>query len=222
MLLNKCVKIRELFDVQNAWLAPLFEGVEYPWELLPLIEGYIKELIRNGMKGYTLVGNDVLVGEDVKIAPTAVITGPAVIGRGSEVRAGAFIRGMALVGEGCVIGNSTEVKNSILLDGAQAPHYNYVGDSILGCRAHLGAGAICSNLKAGGGSVTVHGEEEYPTGLRKLGAILGDGADVGCGCVLNPGTVLGKGARVYPLLALRGVYPSECIVKDAKIVVRKI
>jgi NDP-sugar pyrophosphorylase family protein len=173
------------------------------------------------MKGYTLVGNDVLVGEDVKIAPTAVITGPTVIGRGSEVRAGAFIRGMALIGEGCVIGNSTEVKNSILLDGAQAPHYNYVGDSILGCRAHLGAGAICSNLKAGGGSITVHGEEEYSTGLRKLGAILGDGADVGCSCVLNPGTVIGKNTSVYPLNALRGVYPENCIIKSPTSIVKR-
>ena len=135
------------------------------------------------------------------------------------MRPGAYIRGSVITGRGCVIGNSSELKNCVLLDGVQAPHYNYIGDSVLGNFAHMGAGSICSNLKSDGHAVVIHGDKEYETGLRKLGAILADGADIGCGSVLNPGTVVGKNTSVYPLTPLRGVYPSDAIVKGTGTVV---
>ncbi len=169
--------------------------------------------------GYTFISDGVMVGESVKISETATIIPPAVIGSGTEIRCGAFLRGNVIIGEGCVVGNSSELKNCILLDGVQVPHYNYVGDSLLGNKAHMGASSICSNLKSDGRAVVIHGEEDYETGLRKVGAFLGDGADVGCGCVLNPGTVVGRNTRVYPLISLRGVYPEESIVKSTDMVV---
>lgn len=220
--MKKSVKTQELFDCQVSYLKELFDGSEYPWEMLPKIKEYIKALIANGIDGYTEISEGVLVGENVKIYPTATIEAPAIIGSGTEIRPGAFIRGSVITGENCVIGNSSELKNCILLDRVQVPHYNYVGDSVLGNRAHMGAGSICSNLKSDGKPVVIHGEENYVTGLRKIGGILADGADVGCGCVLNPGTVIGKRTSVYPLTALRGVFPSDCIVKSLEnIVVRK-
>lgn len=220
--MNKCVKIKELFDVNTPYLAELFVGVEYPWEILPNIKSYIQALLEKGIPGYQFIASDVLVGENVKIYPTATIEGPTIIGSGTEVRPGAFIRGNVITGENCVIGNSTELKNCVLLNRVQVPHYNYVGDSVLGNHAHLGAGAVCSNLKADGKPVIIRGEEEYETGLRKVGGILGDDADVGCGCVLNPGTIIGRETSVYPLTALRGVYPGGCIVKDKNnVVIRK-
>ncbi|MBQ4091354.1 MAG: UDP-N-acetylglucosamine pyrophosphorylase [Clostridia bacterium] len=190
--------------------------------MLPHLKGYILSLIENGIEGYTLFSDNVLVGPNVKIYPAATIEGPTVIGTGCEVRPGAFIRGGVITGAGCVIGNSSELKNAILLDKVQIPHYNYVGDSILGNRAHTGAGTICSNLKSDGKNVVVHGDEDFQTGLRKLGGILGDGADVGCGSVINPGTVIGKNTSVYPLTSLRGVYPADCIVKTTDTVVKRI
>jgi NDP-sugar pyrophosphorylase family protein len=162
------------------------------------------------------------MGENVKIAPTAYIEGPAIIGANTEIRPGAYIRGTVIIGEKCVIGNSTELKNAVLCDGVQVPHYNYVGDSVLGDKAHLGAGAICSNFKGDGSNITVRGDQNYATGLRKMGAILGDRADIGCGSVLNPGTVIGKGTRVYPLNSLRGVYPEKSIVKSKDDIVEMI
>ncbi len=150
-----------------------------------------------------------------------MIEPPTVIGSGCELRPGAFIRGSVITGENCVIGNSTELKNCIILSGVQAPHYNYVGDSLLGHRAHLGAGVICSNLKNSGQDVVVHGECDYETGRRKLGAILGDGADISCGCILNPGCVVGMNTSVYPNVTLRGVFPSDSIVKANHVVVDK-
>ncbi len=218
----KQVKTRELFDCTIPHLASLFEEAEYPWEMLPKIKALAKKLVDEGIEGYTLYKEGVLVGRDVKIYPTATIEGPTVIGHGTEVRPGAFIRGAVIVGEGCVIGNSTEMKNSILLNGSKVPHYNYVGDSILGNKAHTGAGTICSNLKTDGKNIVIHGETDYETGLRKIGGILGDGADVGCGAVVNPGTVIGKNTSVYPLTSLRGVYPSNCIVKATREVVKKV
>ncbi|MBQ4037741.1 MAG: UDP-N-acetylglucosamine pyrophosphorylase [Clostridia bacterium] len=173
------------------------------------------------MEGYRFLSEGVLVGEDVTIYPGATILPPAVIGKGTEIRPGAFLRGAVITGENCVIGNSSELKNCILLDRVQAPHYNYVGDSVLGNRAHMGAGSVCSNLKSDGKAVVIHGEEEYETGLRKVGAILGDGADIGCGCVLNPGTVVGKNTSVYPLTCLRGVYPADSIVKSQTNIVKR-
>ena len=220
--MTKCVRTKELFDCKNSYIAPLFEGAEYPWEILPKIKEYILALIEKGIDGYTEISKGVLVGKDVKIYPTATIEAPAIIGSGTEVRPGAFIRGSVLIGEGCVIGNSTELKNCVLLDHVQVPHYNYVGDSVLGNYAHMGAGSICSNLKSDGKAVVIHGDTDIETGLRKIGGILADHADIGCGCVLNPGTVIGKGTSVYPLTALRGVFPADSIVKDKNtIVVRK-
>lgn len=223
MGLNKQVKTSELFECKTPYIEELFEGAEYPWEVLPKIKDYIKSLIEKGIPGYTEYAPGVLVGENVKIYPTATIEAPTIIGSGTEVRPGAFIRGSVITGENCVIGNSTEIKNSVLLNKVQVPHYNYVGDSVLGNFAHMGAGSICSNLKSDGKAVVIHGDKDYETGLRKIGGILGDHADIGCGCVLNPGTVIGKGTSVYPLTALRGVFPGGCIVKDKEnIVVRRI
>lgn len=221
-MLNKLVKTKELYASQPEYLVPLFEESEYPWEMLPKIKNYILSLIEKGIPGYTLIAEGVLVGENVKIYPTATIEGPTIIGSNTEVRPGAFIRGSVITGEGCVLGNSSELKNCILLDGVQIPHYNYVGDSVLGNKAHTGAGTICSNLKSDGKPIVIHGEVDYETGLRKIGGILADGADVGCGSVINPGTVIGKNTSVYPLTALRGVYPADCIVKDAKTVVKRV
>ena len=220
-MLNKLVKTKELFSFVPEHLAPLFDECEYPWEMLPKIKDYILTLIKNGIPGYTLIAENVLVGENVKIYDTATIEPPAIIGSGSEVRPGAFIRGSVIVGEGCVVGNSSELKNCILLNKVQIPHYNYIGDSILGNKAHTGAGTICSNLKSDGRAVVIHGEVDYETGLRKIGGILADGADVGCGSVINPGTVIGKNTSVYPLTALRGVYPADCIVKATNVVVKR-
>lgn len=190
--------------------------------MLPKIGGYVKKLLDEKPEGFFEALPGVLVGENVEISPTATIIAPAVIGKNTEIRPGAYIRGNVFVGEGCVIGNSTELKNCILLDKVQAPHYNYIGDSILGNRAHTGAGVICSNLKSDGKAVVIKGEENYETGLRKVGAILGDGADIGCSCVLNPGTVVGKNTSAYPLTPLRGVYPPDCIIKSQKEIVKRV
>ncbi len=217
--MDKKIETKDLFDCKTPYIKELFESSKYPWEILPRINEYANAIIDKGMTGYKLLKEGVLVGEDVKISPTAEITGPAVIGRGTEIRTGAFIRGNVIIGEGCVIGNSTELKNCVILDKAQVPHYNYVGDSVLGNFAHMGAGAICSNLKADGKEVIIHGDDEYKTGLKKIGAILGDKADIGCGSVLNPGTVVGKGTSVYPLTSVRGVIPSGCIVKTLENIV---
>ncbi len=219
--MSKKVKTAELFDCKTPYLKDLFSAAEYPWEMLPKIKEHIAVLLRDGIPGYTFYAEGVLVGEGVKIYPTATIEAPAVIGAGTEVRPGAFLRGNVITGENCVIGNSSELKNCVLLDTVQVPHYNYVGDSVLGNHAHMGAGSICSNLKSDGKAVVIHGDEDYETGLRKIGGILADGADVGCGCVLNPGTVIGKNTSVYPLTALRGVFPEESIVKSVDNVVKR-
>lgn len=218
----KKVKTQELFDCRTPYLKKLFDSSEYPWDMLPRIKEYMKKLIEDGLDGFTELDDGVFVGEGVTISPTATIIPPAIIGKGTEIRPGAYLRGAVITGENCVIGNSSELKNCILLDNVQIPHYNYVGDSVLGNYAHMGAGAICSNFKSGGSNVVVHGDEDYVTGLRKLGGILADNADIGCGCVLNPGTVVGKGTSVYPLTALRGVYPEGCIIKSADNIVKRI
>ena len=222
MPLSKKVKTKDLFDCRTEYLAPLFSACEYPWQIVPKIKEYAKRLVEEGLECYTLLKDGVLVGKNVRIYPTATIEAPTVIGSGTEIRPGAFIRGGVITGEGCVIGNSTELKNCVLLDGVQVPHYNYVGDSVLGNKAHMGAGAICSNLKSDGKPVVIHADEEYITGLRKLGGILADGADVGCGCVLNPGTVIGKGTTVYPQNSVRGVIDEFSILKSGDNIVRRI
>lgn len=221
-MLNKLTETKDLFECVTPYLTELFGMYKYPWEMLPEIKAYINKLLQNGLDGFEEISEGVFVGENVKIYPTAVIEAPAIIGAGTEIRPGAFIRGNVITGRNCVIGNSTEMKNCILLDGVQVPHYNYVGDSILGNRAHMGAGSICSNLKSDGKPVVIHADQDYETGIRKIGGILADGADVGCGCVVNPGTVIGKNTRVYPLTALRGVIPADCIVKTANNIVKKV
>lgn len=220
-MLIKKVKTTELFQCDTPYLAELFDSVEYPWEMLPKIKDHIKKLISDGLEGFTEISDGVWVGRDVKIYSTVTIEAPAIIGHGTEIRPGAFLRGNVITGENCVIGNSSELKNCVLLNKVQVPHYNYVGDSVLGNYAHMGAGSICSNLKSDGKAVVIHGEEDYVTGLRKIGAILADHADIGCGCVLNPGTVVGKNTSVYPLNALRGVFPEGCIVKSMDNIVKR-
>ena len=219
--MDKRVKTKELYDCQTPYLKPLFDAYEYPWEMLPHIKDYILALIEQKPEGFTLLREGVLVGRDVKIAATATVEAPAVLGHGTELRPGAYIRGAVITGENCVLGNSCEFKNCILLDKVQTPHYNYVGDSVLGNGAHMGAGTVCSNLKSDKRPVVIHGECEIETGLRKIGGILADGADVGCGSVINPGTVIGKRTSVYPLTSLRGVYPADCIVKATNTVVKR-
>ncbi len=215
------VRTSELFDCQTPYLKALFEGTEYPWEMLPRINEYIAQLFENIPENFEFYCEGVLAGKDCKIHPSAAIEPPCVIGAGCEIRPGAYLRGNVIVGRNCTIGNSSELKNCVLLDGVQVPHYNYVGDSVLGNKAHMGAGAICSNLKGDKSEAVVHADVDYPTGLKKFGAILADGADIGCGCVLNPATVVGKNTSVYPLTSLRGVYPSECIVKETKEIVKR-
>lgn len=221
--MNNCdmIKNSDLFADIPTLFSPLYDDIEYPWELLPRIKDFILRLLSEGAEGYSLLFDGVLVGRDVKIAPAAVIEGTAVIGHGTVLRPGAYLRGGVLIGEGCVIGNSTELKNCLIMNRAQVPHYNYVGDSVLGRGAHMGAGAVCSNLKSDGKNVVIHGKRDYETGLRKVGAFLGDGADVGCGCVLSPGTVVGCGSSVYPLTHLRGVIPAGCIVKSPDNIVKR-
>ena len=208
-------KIKNLYNLKETIAAPLFEGAKYPWELLPKIGAYILELGSTlSPDEYDKVGEDVWIAKSAKVALTAYIHGPAIIGKNAEVRHCAFIRGNAIVGEGAVVGNSTELKNVILFNKVQVPHYNYVGDSILGYKAHMGAGSITSNVKSDKKLVVVKdGEERMETGLKKFGAMLGDEVEVGCGSVLNPGTVIGPHSNIYPLSSVREVVPANSIYK---------
>ncbi len=193
-----------------------------PWEALSGIGALIESLGEKLGNEYAQVAPKVWVHTSAKVAPTAYIGAPAIIGAGTEVRHCAFIRGKALVGENCVVGNSAELKNVILFDGVQVPHYNYVGDSILGYKAHMGAGSITSNVKSDKTPVCVRGEEVYNTGLKKVGAFLGDFAEIGCNSVLNPGTVIGRNTNVYPLSCVRGVVPADSIYKREGNIVSKV
>ncbi len=218
-------KIDDLLTLSHTLAAPLFEGKRYPWEILSELKDFIRKLgVTLSPEEYDEVSPEVWVHKTAKVAPTALIQGPTVIGAGTEVRHCAFIRGSALVGEGCVVGNSTEIKNAVIFDNVQIPHYNYVGDSILGFRSHMGAGVVASNFRSDKGNVNVHdGNETIETGLRKLGAILGDGSDVGCNSVLCPGSVVGRDCIVYPLSRVRGYLPERSIFKgDGVVVPRKI
>lgn len=209
--------IQNLYDLRFTLARPLLENLTYPWEALPLIGSFIVELGKTlSPDEYELRGENIWVAKSAKLYPNIYIAGPAIIGPNTEVRPGAFIRGNALIGAGCVVGNSTEIKNAILFDGAQAPHYNYIGDSILGYKSHTGAGAITSNLKQDHSPVTILADgERVETSMRKFGAMLGDGVEIGCGSVLNPGTVVGRGARIYPLSMVRGYVPGFSIYKRA-------
>ena len=210
---KRCVLTKDLFNCDIPFLKELFDNSTYPWDMLPKIKEVIKHLLETGIPGYTLLKEGVLVGENVSIAPTATIIPPAIIGSNTEIRPGAYLRGNVITGDNCVLGNSSEFKNCILLYHVQAPHYNYVGDSILGNYAHMGAGSICSNLKSDGKNIVIHGDTDLESGLRKIGGILGDHADIGCQCVLNPGTVIGQNTQVYPLSMVRGVIPEDSIYK---------
>ncbi len=216
------VKISDLYTLENTIAAPLLERFTYPWEALPHIADFIMEL------GPTLpadefdrVADDIWIAKDATVFDSAYLTGPLIVDHGAEIRHCAFIRGKAIVGKKAVVGNSTELKNCILFDKAQVPHFNYVGDSILGTGAHMGAGAINSNLKSDRSPVLVRATdgEVLHTGLKKFGAMLADGVEVGCNSVLCPGSVVGKGSRVYPLTRVRGFIPANKVVKSADCVV---
>ena len=215
------MKTTELFDLSHTMAAQLLENCEYPWQALSGIKNMILELGRTLGEDYVQTAPQVWIHKTARVAPTAYLGAPCIIGAGTEVRHCAFIRGSALVGEDCVVGNSTELKNVILFDKVQVPHYNYVGDSILGYKAHMGAGSITSNVKSDKTLVVVKGPEQIPTGLKKFGAMLGDGVEVGCNSVLNPGTVIGKNTNIYPLSCVRGVVPGESIFKTGGVIAKK-
>lgn len=203
-----------LFDLSHTLAAPLFEGKEWPWQVLDELADFIRTLGQSlSAEEYDNPAPEVWVAKTAEVAPSASITGPCIIGAKASVRHCAFIRGSALVGAGAVVGNSVELKNCILFDGAQTPHYNYIGDSILGHMAHMGAGAVTSNLKSDKTLVVIKGEAELATGRKKLGALVGDFAEVGCNSVLCPGTVLGRHSQVYPTSCVRGIVPEGYIFK---------
>lgn len=217
-------RIENLYNLEQTIAKDIFEGVTYPWEVLPKIEEFIISLGKTLDKNeYEEKGENIWIAKSAKVAPTAYIAGPAIIGKNAEIRHCAFVRGKAIVGEGAVVGNSTELKNVILFNKVQVPHYNYVGDSILGYKSHMGAGSITSNVKSDKKLVIVkNGKEQIETGLKKFGAMLGDEVEVGCGSALNPGTVIGKHTNIYPLSSVRGVVPEHSIYKNKNEIVEKI
>ena len=217
------VKIKNLYNLNETIAAKVFEGVTYPWEVLPKISDFIIQLGNTlDLNDYDKIEDNIWIAKSAKVAPTAFIAGPAIIGKNAEIRHCAFIRGNAIVGENAVVGNSTELKNVILFNNVQVPHYNYVGDSILGYKAHMGAGSITSNVKSDKKLVVVkNGTERIETGLKKFGAMIGVNVEVGCGSVLNPGTVIGRNSNIYPLSPVRGCVPADSIYKNAKEIVKK-
>ncbi|MCC8049363.1 MAG: UDP-N-acetylglucosamine pyrophosphorylase [Clostridiales bacterium] len=217
-------KIKNLYNLDETIAKDLFEGAEYPWEVLPKISAFILEVGSTlPEEEYEKRGDDIWIAKSATVAPTAYIHGPAIIGKNAEVRHCAFIRGNAIVGEGAVVGNSTELKNVVLFNKVQVPHYNYVGDSILGYKAHMGAGSITSNVKSDKKLVVVKdSKERIETGLKKFGAMLGDEVEVGCGSVLNPGTVIGPHSNIYPLSSVREVVPANSIYKKRGEVAEKL
>ena len=216
------IKTKDLFDLNHTRAAAYLADFEYPWQALAGIADLILAIGPGLGDEYTEVSPSVWVHKTAQVAPTAYLGAPCIIGAGTEVRHCAFIRGSALVGDGCVVGNSVELKNVILFDSVQVPHYNYVGDSILGYKSHMGAGSITSNIKSDQTLITIrNGAESIPTGLLKLGAMLGDRVEVGCNSVLNPGTVVGRNSNIYPLSCVRGVVPEKHIWKTGGIIVKK-
>lgn len=216
-------KIKNLYNLEETIATKIFEGVEYPWEVLPKIGDFIIELGNSlSLDEYDKIGEDIWIAKTATVAPTAYIKGPAIIGKNAEIRHCAFIRGKAIVGEGAVVGNSTELKNVILFNKVQVPHYNYVGDSILGYKAHMGAGSITSNVKSDKTNVVIKYEgDKIETGLKKMGAILGNYVEVGCNSVLNPGTIIGSNTNIYPLSSVRGYVPKGSIYKKQGDIVEK-
>ena len=212
-------KPADLFDLSQTEHAAIFDGCEFAWEALTKIPVYIAANLRPGLHnhcdGVAFIGEKVSIGEGTVIEDGVMIKGPAIIGRNCQIRHNAYLRENVIVGDGCVVGNSTEIKNSLLFNNSNAPHFNYVGDSILGFKVHIGAGVVLSNLKSFPGNITVEMDgKPFDTGLRKFGALLGDGADVGCNSVLNPGSIIGRGSVIYPGTQWRGILPANMIVKN--------
>ena len=216
-------KVTNLYDLKETIAAELLENVEYPWEALKGISDFIRKIGPTlDTDIYEQKGEDIWVAKSAKVAPTAYLNGPLIIDEDAEIRHCAFIRGSAIVGKGSVVGNSTELKNVIIFNSVQVPHYNYVGDSILGHKSHMGAGSITSNVKSDKTLVVVKDKnEEIKTGLKKFGAMLGDHVEVGCNSVLNPGTVIGRCSNIYPLSMVRGVVPANSIYKNKNEIVTK-
>lgn len=216
-------KISNLYNLDETIAKDIFNGCEYPWEVLPKIKDFIIKLGESLDKNeYEKIGENVWIAKSAKVAPTAYINGPAIIGKEAEVRHCAFIRGNAIVGQKAVVGNSTELKNVILFNNVQVPHYNYVGDSILGYKSHMGAGSITSNVKSDKKLVIVkNGNEKIETGLKKFGSMVGDNVEVGCGSILNPGSVIGRNTNIYPLSSVRGVVKPNSIYKNQNEIVTK-
>lgn len=222
--MNDSISIKNLFDLNETIAVNIFDGCEFPWEVLSKIGIFIVELGKTLPESeYELRGENIWVHKSAKVFESAYIAGPAIICKDAEIRHCAFIRGNAIVGEGAVVGNSTELKNVILFNKVQVPHYNYVGDSILGFKAHMGAGSITSNVKSDKKLIVIKGpDNNVETGLKKIGAFLGDNVEVGCGSVLNPGTVVGRCSNIYPLSSVRGVVPADSIYKNKQeIIVKK-
>ena len=216
------MKVKELFDLEHTMAKTYLEGVCYPWDALGGIGEMIAALGNTlSQEDYSQVQPQVWVHRTAQVASTAFLGAPCIIGANTQVRHCAFIRGSALIGDDCVVGNSVELKNVILFDGVQVPHYNYVGDSILGFKAHMGAGALTSNVKSDKTPVVIHGESQINTNRKKVGAMVADGVEIGCNSVLNPGTVIGKNSIVYPLSSVRGVVPANSIYKTGGHIVRR-
>lgn len=219
----KELEICKLFNLQNSIAKDYLCEYTYPWEILPHISDIILTIGATlSEKEYDLAGENIWIAKDAVVAPSASITGPCIIGHNTEVRHCAFIRGNAFIGEGCVVGNSTELKNVLLFDCVQVPHYNYVGDSVLGYKSHMGAGSITSNVKSDKTMVSIkYNDRIIETGLRKMGAILGDNVEIGCGSIINPGSIIGAGTNIYPLSSVRGYVPAGSIYKNQNEIVAK-
>lgn len=216
------IKTKDLFSLSHTIADAYLSECEYPWQALGSIGEWVLALGKElPAEEYRQPAPDIWIHKTAVVAPSACLNGPCIIGAGTEVRHCAYIRGSALIGEGCVVGNSVELKNVILFDGVQVPHFNYVGDSILGYKSHMGAGSVTSNVKSDKSLVVIKGEQTYETGRKKVGAILGDHVEVGCNSVLNPGTVIGRNSNVYPTSSVRGVIPADSIYKDKDKIVKK-
>jgi NDP-sugar pyrophosphorylase family protein len=221
--ISSAITVHDLFDLEQTLARSLFDGVTYPWEVLPKLKEYLLELARNLPADFERIAEYVWVGKGTTVETTAMVKGPAIIGYDCEIRHAAYIRENVISGNEVVIGNSTELKNTVVFNRAEVPHFNYVGDSVLGYKAHLGAGVILSNLKSTKDQIKVSGPqgEIYHTGLRKFGAMIGDYAEVGCNAVLNPGTIIGRESIVYSLAAVRGIVPERHILKmDGRLIKR--
>ncbi len=217
------ILVKNMYNLEETIAKDLFEGVNYAWEVLPKIKDFIIALGRKLPKDvYEEKGENIWVAKSAKVAPTAYLGGPLIVDEDAEVRHCAFIRGSAIIGKGAVVGNSTELKNVVLFNKVQVPHYNYVGDSVLGYKAHMGAGSITSNVKSDKTLVVIKGQDIHmETGLKKVGAMLGDCVEIGCNSVLNPGTVIGRDSNVYPTSCVRGVIPANSIFKTQNNIVLK-